>query len=120
VVHQSVLFRLALYFILVSGFVLAALSLVLRRDKTLGTAAMVVTLLGTMIGSLPAPSRHPARRHLLRHRLLRPQRTVHRVSVHPIERLFAQSRTQGIFREEWREDLFYYLVSSLLFRSSPT
>jgi hypothetical protein len=43
VVHQSVLFRLALYFVLVSGFVLAALSLVLRRDKTLGTAAMVVT-----------------------------------------------------------------------------
>lgn len=51
-VHHSVL-RLALYFVLVSGFVLAALSLVLRCDKTLGTA-MVVTLLGTMIGSLPA------------------------------------------------------------------
>ena len=31
----------------------------------------------------------------------------------PIERLFAQNRTQEIFRDEWREDLFYYLVSSL-------
>jgi bacteriorhodopsin len=34
-VHQSVLFKAALYFVLIAGFLLAALSLVLRRDKTL-------------------------------------------------------------------------------------
>ena len=113
VVHQSVLFRLALYFVLVSGFALAALSLVLRRDKTLGTAAMVVTLLGTMIGSLPA------------HRDLQLGGVFFGVDFFmlnvlftgslfiPIERLFAQDRSRTIFREEWREDLFYYLVSSL-------
>ena len=33
-VHESFLFRLALYFVLISGFVLAALSMVLRRDLT--------------------------------------------------------------------------------------
>jgi sterol desaturase/sphingolipid hydroxylase (fatty acid hydroxylase superfamily) len=113
-VHQSVLFMVALYFVLVSGFVLAALSLVLRQDKTLGTAAMVVTLLATMIGSLPA------------HRDLQIGGVFFGVDFFilnvlftgflfiPIERLFAQNRTQDIFREEWREDLFYYLVSSLL------
>ncbi len=112
-VHRSVLFRLALYFILISGFVLAALSLVLRRDKTLGTAAMVVTLLGTVIGSLPA------------HRDFQIGGLFFGVDFFilnvlftgflfiPIERLFAQNRTQEIFRQEWREDLFYYLVSSL-------
>jgi sterol desaturase/sphingolipid hydroxylase (fatty acid hydroxylase superfamily) len=112
-VHQSVLFMVALYFVLVSGFVLAALSLVLRDDKTLGTAAMVVTLLATMIGSLPA------------HRDLQIGGIFFGLDFFilnvlftgflfiPIERLFAQDRTQHIFREEWREDLFYYLVSSL-------
>jgi sterol desaturase/sphingolipid hydroxylase (fatty acid hydroxylase superfamily) len=112
-VHQSVLFMVALYFVLVSGFVLAALSLVLRDDKTLGTAAMVVTLLATMIGSLPA------------HRDLQIGGIFFGLDFFilnvlftgflfiPIERLFAQDRSQEIFREEWREDLFYYLVSSL-------
>ena len=52
-IHDSVLFRAFLYFVLIWGFLLAALSLVLRRQKTLGTAAMVVTLAATMIGSLP-------------------------------------------------------------------
>ena len=114
VVHQSVLFHLALYFVLVSGFALAALSLVLRRDKTLGTAAMLVTLLGTMIGSLPA------------HRDIQIGGVFFGIDFFilnvlftgflfiPIERLFAQNRTQDIFREEWREDLLYYLVSSLM------
>jgi sterol desaturase/sphingolipid hydroxylase (fatty acid hydroxylase superfamily) len=112
-VHQSLLFRLALYFVLISGFVLAALSLVLRRDKTLGGAAMLVTLLATMIGSLPA------------HRDLQIGGIFFGIDFFilnvlftgllfiPIERLFPQNRTQEIFREEWREDLFYYLVSSL-------
>ena len=35
-VHESVAFRLAIYLMLACGFVLAALSLVLRRDKTSG------------------------------------------------------------------------------------
>src|ERR1043165_4301227 len=53
-VHDSSYFRAFLYFVLIWGFALAALSLVLRRQKTLGTAAMIVTLLATMIGSLPS------------------------------------------------------------------
>src|SRR6185312_15227260 len=32
----------------------------------------------------------------------------------PVERLFAHKKHQALFREEWREDRFYYLVSSLL------
>ena len=32
----------------------------------------------------------------------------------PVERLFARYREQPLFRSEWREDLFYYLVSSML------
>ena len=61
--------------------VLAALSLVLRKDKTLGGAAMVATLLATMVGSLttPTPSswsssgtRTLRNYFLFRYRVLRP------------------------------------------------
>ena len=31
----------------------------------------------------------------------------------PIERLFPRYEEQALFRKEWREDLFYYLVSSM-------
>ena len=113
-VHQSWLYRPALYFVLLSGFCLAALSLVLRRDKTLGTAAMIATLAATMIGSLPT------------HRDIQLEGLFFGVDFFilnvlftgllfiPIERLFARRKEQNVFRDEWREDLFYYLVSSLL------
>jgi sterol desaturase/sphingolipid hydroxylase (fatty acid hydroxylase superfamily) len=111
--YQGVPFRIALYFVLIAGFVLAALSLVLRRDKTLGSAAMVVTLLATMIGSLPA------------HRDFKIEGVFFGLDFFilnvlftgllfiPIERLFPHNKGQPVLRDEWREDLFYYLVSSL-------
>ncbi len=111
--YQQVPFRLAIYFVLAAGFVLAALSLVLRKDKTLGGAAMAVTLLATMIGSLPA------------HRDIAIEGVFFGVDFFilnvlftgllfiPIERIFPQNPDQPVLRNEWREDLFYYFVSSL-------
>ena len=32
----------------------------------------------------------------------------------PIERLLPRNADQRLFRGEWREDLFYYLVSSIM------
>ena len=102
-----------LYFVLIAGFALAALSLILRKDKTLGGAAMAVTMLATMIGSLPA------------HRDYRIEGIFFGLDFFilnvlftgalfiPIERLFPQNPDQPVLRDEWREDLFYYLVSSL-------
>jgi sterol desaturase/sphingolipid hydroxylase (fatty acid hydroxylase superfamily) len=112
-IDQSIVFRLALYFVLISGFALAALSLVLRRDKTLGTAAMVVTLLATLIGSLPP------------HHDFRIEGVFFGIDFFilnvlftgllfiPVERLFPHDKNQVVLRDEWREDIFYYLVSSL-------
>ena len=85
----------------------------LRKDKTLGGAAMIATLLATMIGSLPA------------HRDIGIEGVFFGVDFFilnvlftgllfiPIERLFPQNPDQAVLRDEWREDLFYYLVSSL-------
>src|SRR3981081_4066923 len=82
-IDSSALYRAFLYFALIWGFLLAALSLTLRRQKALGTAAMVVTLLATMIGSLPRFSGLPGGRLVLRPFFLLSQRAVPRRPVHP-------------------------------------
>ena len=114
VIRDSVFFRPVLFVILVSGYILASLSMILRRDMTLGVAAMVITLLASALGSLPA---HDTGTHgatlffgldfFVLNVLLMGFLFV------PLERLFPQVRDQTLLREEWREDIFYYLVSSL-------
>jgi len=110
--YRGVPFRLILYVVLFASFVLAALSLVLRKDKTLGGAAMLATLLGTMLGSLPGHEDIKLGVFFgLDFFLLNVLFTG--LLFIPIERIFPHKKEQPIFREEWREDLFYYLVSSL-------
>ena len=113
IINKSALFRPALYFILIAGFSLAALSLVLRKDKTLGTTAMIATLAATMIGSLP--SNHHIKIEGVFFGLDFFVLNVLFVGLLfiPIERIFAKNKDQSVFRDEWREDIFYYLVSSL-------
>jgi sterol desaturase/sphingolipid hydroxylase (fatty acid hydroxylase superfamily) len=113
-IHQSVLFRAFLYFVLVWGFLLAALSMILRRQKTLGTAAMVVTLLATMIGSLPSSGAFHLGGIFLGLDFFVLNVLFTGALFIPVERLVPRSPDQIVFRDEWREDLFYYLVSSLM------
>ena len=112
-VHQGWLFKPVLYFVLVSGFVLAALSLILRKDKTLGGAAMVATLLATMIGSLPSEHHIKVEGVFFGLDFFVLNVLFTGLLFIPVERIFAKHRDQSVFRDEWREDLFYYLVSSL-------
>lgn len=113
-IHDSLLFRAFLYFVLIWGFLLAALSLVLRRQKTLGTAAMVVTLAATMIGSLPTTRELQLGGIFFGLDFFVLNVLFAGALFIPIERLFARNKEQIVFRDEWREDLFYYLVSSLM------
>ena len=108
------LFRAFLYFVLIWGFLLAALSLVLRRQKTLGTAAMVVTLAATMIGSLPTTRELQLGGIFFGLDFFVLNVLFAGALFIPIERLLARNKEQIVFRDEWREDLFYYLVSSLM------
>lgn len=113
-VRESAFFRPVLYLVLITGYVLSALSLALRPDKTLGFTAMAATLLTSFIGSLPT------------HASLKLEGAFFGLDFFvlnvlfmgflfvPLERLFPRNRDQVLLREEWREDLFYYFVSSLL------
>jgi sterol desaturase/sphingolipid hydroxylase (fatty acid hydroxylase superfamily) len=108
-------FRLALHVLLIAAFCLSALSLALRPGKILGTAGMVVTLLAALLGGSHAAAVVAGPKPLF----LGLDWFVLNVLLTgllfiPIESIFPRKSDQPIFREEWREDLFYYLVSSLM------
>jgi sterol desaturase/sphingolipid hydroxylase (fatty acid hydroxylase superfamily) len=113
-VHTSGLFKPFLYFVLFAGFALACLSLMLRKDKTLGSTAMAVTLLATMIGSLPSHRDYQLGGLFVGLDFFIINVLFTGALFIPIERLLAKHKDQVVLRDEWREDLFYYLVSSLL------
>lgn len=112
--HQNHWFRLALLFILLVAFVFSLLSLILRQKKTLGTFGLAITLLAALIGGTnPGP-------------LVKDMSPLYfgldffvlnvlftGFLFVPLERIFPQN-DQSLFRMDWREDLFYYLVSSML------
>jgi len=113
--YQSPLFRLGLHLLLIGSFLTAIISLVLRATKTPGFTAICITLLATIIGGLRVESRG----ELTGGVFLGLDWFVLNVIFTgflfiPLERLFARKKGQPLFREEWREDLFYYLVSSLM------
>lgn len=113
--HDRAAFRLALHGLLIGAFLCSALSLALRRDRTLGTAGLAATLVAALIGGSHATAVAPDVTPLF----LGLDFFVLNVLFTgflfvPVERIFPHRPDQAIFREEWREDLFYYLVSSLL------
>ncbi|MBW8863916.1 MAG: sterol desaturase family protein [Verrucomicrobia bacterium] len=108
-------YRIGLHVILLGAFATSALSLVLRKERTLGTCGVAVTLLAAMIGGSHATAAVAGRPPMF----LGLDFFVLNVLFTgflfiPLERFFSHKDEQHIFREEWREDLFYYLVSSLL------
>jgi sterol desaturase/sphingolipid hydroxylase (fatty acid hydroxylase superfamily) len=108
-------FRVLIHLTLLSSYALALVSLILRPRKALGMAALAIALVATILGGAG----------------VQPQETkdwgiffgldffaVNMVATGlmfaPLERLFPHRKTQRLFRGEWREDLFYYLLSSML------
>ena len=109
--------RIVLHLVLVSGFVFGAISLALRQNKLLGFTGVTLVLVAALLGGSHASTRHHVESDvyfgldffLLNMILLG-------TIFIPLERLF-HKREQPIFRDEWREDLFYFFVTSLFVQS---
>ena len=113
--HANLWFRFVLHGILLMAFVLSALSLALRRERILGTLGVALALVAALIGGSQAKALVPDPTPLF----LGLDFFVLNVLFTgflfiPVERIFPRRGDQGVFRDEWREDLFYYLVSSML------
>ena len=112
--HQNHWFRLALFLILLTGFLASLLSLVLREKKILGLTGLIATLLATLIsGANPAPVVQGTTPLYFGLDFFVLNVLFTGFLFVPLERLFPQN-DQSLFRVEYREDLFYYLVSSML------
>lgn len=115
--YDTGIIRLALHLVLITAFVLGAISVALRRTPVLGFLGMTLVLAATVMGGSHASRRFDAESDvyfgldffLLNLILLG-------TIFIPLERLF-KKRDQPIFRDEWREDLFYFFVSSLFVQS---
>ena len=108
------LIRLALLLVLLAGFGLGIVSIVLRRQKILGFSALTLILLATMLGGAEAQTRFESLHsdvYLGLYWFLLNLIFTGIIFI-PIERLLGR-REQPIFRHEWREDMLYFLISSL-------
>jgi sterol desaturase/sphingolipid hydroxylase (fatty acid hydroxylase superfamily) len=107
--------RALLHLVLVAAFVLGVVSLVLRRNKALGTVGTVTTLAAALLGgSRVTVDEEFTQGPFLGLDWFLLNLIVYTLIFVPIERLFARLPEQRVFREGWRTDLTYFFVSALL------
>jgi sterol desaturase/sphingolipid hydroxylase (fatty acid hydroxylase superfamily) len=115
VLRSSDWFRPVVMAIMLAAFALGCLSLTLRPQKLLGLLAVVITLAASLWATMPAAPDLSGGRHIyfgLDFFILNV--VFGGILFIPLERLFPKRADQHIFRNEWREDLFYYFLSSML------
>jgi sterol desaturase/sphingolipid hydroxylase (fatty acid hydroxylase superfamily) len=114
VLRSSDWFRPVVMAIMLAAFALGCLSLTLRPQKLLGLLAVVITLVASLWATMPAAPDLSGGRHIyfgLDFFILNV--VFGGILFIPLERLFPKRADQHIFRNEWREDLFYYFLSSM-------
>lgn len=108
-------FRTGMFVLMILAFGFSMLNLILRPSKTLGMTGMIATLLAVTFGGTSASAVAPDLTPVyfgLDFFVLRLLFTG--FLFIPLETIFPHRGEQGIFRYEWREDLFYFLISSML------
>lgn len=113
--ERSGWFRPVVHVVLLASYALALLSLMLRDRKVIGFTALIIGIAAALLGGANVSPRETADWgiffgvdffvvNLIAAGLM----------FAPIERFWPHNRDQRLFRSEWREDLFYYLISSML------
>jgi sterol desaturase/sphingolipid hydroxylase (fatty acid hydroxylase superfamily) len=112
--YQQSWFKPVAQGLLLAGFTLACVNLVLRRNKILGFSAIVLVFIASMIGALSPAQGATAKSSVIGLDWFVLNMLMTGVLFVPLEKIFGRLRDQPLFRSEWREDLFYFLLSSLL------
>ena len=108
-------FRLLVHVTLLSAYALALLSLLLRPRKALGTTALIIALGATILGgSAVQPEETRSWGIFFGVDFFAVNMIATGLMFAPLERIFPHIAKQRLFRQEWREDLFYYLISSMM------
>ena len=106
--------RALLHLVLVSAFILGAISVALRPHKALGLTAIAATLVAALLGG----SRVPIDDELTQGPFLGLDWFLLNLMAYtavfvPLERAFALRAGQRVLRKGWRTDLTYFFVSTL-------
>lgn len=112
--YASLPYRLVLHAVLIVSFCLACLSMILRGSKVLGFTSIVLILLTTLIGNFEGKIIAPDRNMFFGLDWFILNVLLSGLLFVPIERFIPRWAGQPLFRDEWREDLFYYFVSSMM------
>ena len=108
-------FRLAVHGVLITAYALALLSLLLRPRKALGATALAIALAATILGGSAVQADETRNWGIFFGiDFFAVNMVATGLMFAPLERLFPRIPSQRLFRQEWREDLFYYLVSSMM------
>ncbi|WP_380874345.1 sterol desaturase [Sphingomonas sp. DBB INV C78] len=108
-------FRPLVHAIILGAYALALLSLLLRPRKALGFTALGIALAAGLLGGSGAEAREVESWGIffgMDFFVLNLVLTG--LMFAPLERLAPRDRGQRLFRPEWREDLFYFLISSMM------
>ena len=114
VVKEWTGFRGLVHLMLLASYGLALLSLLLRPRKVLGMTALVIGIGAALLGGAnvqPEETRSWGVFFGLDFFII--NLVVTGFMFAPFERLFPHRREQRLFRTEWREDLFYFLISTM-------
>jgi sterol desaturase/sphingolipid hydroxylase (fatty acid hydroxylase superfamily) len=111
-IYDLALIRVILHVVLITGFVLGMLSVILHQRKVLGFSAICLVIIATALGGSHAESRGVESDVYLGLDWFLLNLIFTGIVFIPLEKIFGSGQ-QSIFRNEWREDLLYYLVSSL-------
>ena len=107
--------RIVVHLVLIGAYALALLSLLLRPRKAIGFTALAVALAATLLGGAHVT---PRETHdwgiFFGVDFFAVNMVATGLMFAPIERLLPRRADQRLFRPEWGEDLFYYLVSSMM------
>jgi sterol desaturase/sphingolipid hydroxylase (fatty acid hydroxylase superfamily) len=107
-------FRFVILGLLALAFVLATLSMILRPNKTLGLVTLALVLSASLLGALRIQVPGQDTELFLGVDFFILNIVFLGFIFIPLERLLPHRPDQTVFRTEWREDLFYYLISSMM------
>lgn len=108
-------FRTIVHIALISAYALALLSLLLRPRKALGFTALAIALTATILGGANAqPDEVRDWGIFFGVDFFIVNLVATGLMFAPLERMFPHNKQQRLFRTEWREDLFYFLLSSMM------
>ncbi len=108
-------FRVGVHATLLASYALALLSLLLRPQKAIGFTALALGIAAALLGGANVqPDETKSWGIFFGLDFFVVNLLVTGLMFAPIERLLPRKASQRLFRVEWREDLFYYLVSSMM------